>query len=207
MLQDLLPGKGSLGGCMVLVVSGWCLKTETLSVLLECSDWPLPQALNFYIKPLLHIVMLSLCTPIFILHNVLPLISAVPALVLVTVNSIQKVTWVYKTSENQAKNQTKLFPRYRFQTKSSSLCIALESRMSQFRALEHLKVVGCAEGDHQKSKIIEGLSSYEIQIQWGGWERLLAWLLPFHLPSCAWNLMRPCWKSCGLHSSLKPALF
>lgn len=36
--------------------------------------------------------------------------------------------------------------------------------------------------------------------QWGGWERLLAWRLPFHLPSCAaWNVMRPCWKMCGLH--------
>lgn len=29
MLQDLLPSEGSLGGCMVLVVSGWCLKAET----------------------------------------------------------------------------------------------------------------------------------------------------------------------------------
>ena len=69
-----LTSRVSLGGCVVLVVSGWSLKTEAfILIILECANWYLPQAVNFYCEIVtLHWNTVDSVSPASYPYHVLP---------------------------------------------------------------------------------------------------------------------------------------
>lgn len=185
----------------------WHIFLYYLSVLIDTCHKHLPVTLKHYLA----LKCYQLCTLIFILPQ-----CAAPHLSCVCPN-VGCYKWYPKSDLGltnkwkPSKDPNQTIPQVQF---PNYINFPMQCSLKQN---ESVQGIGASRGDglcwrglsKEASKIIEGLSSYEVQtgaVTW--WGRLLAWLLPFNLPSCAaWNSMRPCWKICGLPTVLKLALF